>query len=192
MSTTSIMGSIVQPNQIIEGTIHIADGKIVRVEEGFPAKTDHVLDFRGKYLLPGLIEVHGHFREPGLEHKEDIPHGTRAGLAGGYTTIFDMPNVKPPTTTVTRVQDQIKRYTGRSYTDFAINMGSSVDDVDELNKIDPRSDYWRQNLHRRPCHYSHHYSSPSRYCTYLRNSGPASHYGSPACREPGTSKLFYP
>jgi dihydroorotase len=132
-----IMGSIVQPNQIIEGTIHVANGKIVRVEEGFPAKTDHVLDFRGKYLLPGLIEVHGHFREPGLEYKEDIPHGTRAGLAGGYTTVFDMPNVKPPTTTVTRVQDQIKRYSGRSYTDFAINMGSSVDDIDELNKIDP-------------------------------------------------------
>ena len=131
------MGSIVQPNQIAEGTIHIADGKIVRVEGGFPAKTDHVLDFRGKYLLPGLIEVHGHFREPGLEHKEDIPHGTRAGLAGGYTTIFDMPNVKPPTTTVARVQDQIKRYAGRSYTDFAINMGSSVDDIDELSKIDP-------------------------------------------------------
>jgi len=135
--TIPIMGSIVQPNQIIQGTIQIADGKIVRIEEGFPVDTDHVLDFRGKYILPGLIEVHGHFREPGLEHKEDIPHGTRAGLAGGYTTVFDMPNVRPPTTTVARVQDQIKRYTGRSYTDFAINMGSSVDDIDELNKIDP-------------------------------------------------------
>jgi dihydroorotase len=136
-STVSITGSIVLPNQIIQGTIHIADGRVVRVEEGFPAQIGAGYDFRGKYVLPGLIEVHGHFREPGLEHKEDIPHGTRAGLAGGYTTVFDMPNVRPPTTTVARIQDQIKRYTGRSYTDFAINMGSSVGDIDELNKIDP-------------------------------------------------------
>lgn len=135
-STISITGSIVLPSQIVQGTIHIADGRIVHVDEGFPAKSDGVQDFRGKYLLPGLIEVHGHFREPGLEHKEDIPHGTRAGLAGGYTTVFDMPNVKPPTTTVARVQDQIRRYAGRSYTDFAINMGSSTDDIGELNKID--------------------------------------------------------
>src|ERR1700736_6526396 len=131
------MGSIVLAERIIQGTIHIADGKIESIEEDFPQDTAHAFDFRGKYLLPGLIEVHGHFREPGLEYKEDIPHGTRAGLAGGYTTVFDMPNVKPPTTTVARVQDQIKRYTGRSYTDFAINMGSSVDDIGELDKIDP-------------------------------------------------------
>lgn len=136
-SPTVITGSIVLPDRIIQGTIQIADGKIVHVEEGFPTKIDPARDFRGKYLLPGLIEVHGHFREPGLDHKEDIPHGTRAGLAGGYTTVFDMPNVRPPTTTVARVQEQIKRYTGRCYTDFAINMGSSVDDIDELNKIDP-------------------------------------------------------
>src|SRR5207249_4336692 len=75
--------------------------------------TGDVIDFRGegKYLLPGLIEVHGHLREPGLEHKEDIPHGTRAALAGGYTTVFDMPNTRPPTTTVARVEEQIRRYT---------------------------------------------------------------------------------
>src|SRR5437660_922441 len=136
MSST-LIGTIVLPDRAIEGAIHIANGKIEGIEEGFPNKTEHTFDFRSKYILPGLIEVHGHLREPGLEHKEDIPHGTRAGLAGGYTTVFDMPNVRPPTTTVARVHDQIKRYTGRSYTDYAINMGSSVDDIDEINKIDP-------------------------------------------------------
>src|SRR5215831_3268789 len=139
MMFSALMGSIVLPDRIIQGTIHVAGGEIEDIEEGFSGDSQQTFDYRqkGKYLLPGLIEVHGHFREPGLEYKEDIPHGTRAALAGGYTTIFDMPNVKPPTTTVARVQDQIKRYTGRSYTDFAINMGSSVDDIDELNKIDP-------------------------------------------------------
>jgi dihydroorotase len=133
---STLMGSIVLPEGIIDGTLHIADGKIVRIEEGFSGNTEQAFDFRGKYILPGLIEVHGHLREPGLEHKEDIPHGTRAALAGGYTTVFDMPNTRPPTTTISRVEDQIKRYAGRSYTDFAINMGTAVEDIDELKKID--------------------------------------------------------
>src|SRR2546421_2801163 len=135
MSST-LIGSIVLPDQIIQGTLHIANGKIESIEEGFPKVTEHTFDFRNKYILPGLIEVHGHLREPGLEHKEDIPHGTRAALAGGYTTIFDMPNTRPPTTTVSRLEDQTKRYTGRSYTDFAINMGAALEDIDELNKVD--------------------------------------------------------
>ena len=111
-------------------------GKFKASQKVSLSDVEDTLDFRGSYLLPGLIEVHGHLREPGLEYKEDIPHGTRAGLAGGYTTVFDMPNVRPPTTTVARVKDQIKRYTGRSYTDFAINMGTSVEDIDELKMID--------------------------------------------------------
>src|SRR6266700_6788723 len=135
MSST-LIGSIVLPDQIIQGSIHIANGKIESIEEGFPNITEHAFDFRNKYILPGLIEVHGHLREPGLEHKDDIPHGTRAALAGGYTTVFDMPNTRPPTTTVQLVEEQIQRYTGRSYTDFAINMGTAVEDTDQLKKIE--------------------------------------------------------
>ncbi|HVB75826.1 MAG TPA: dihydroorotase family protein [Ktedonobacteraceae bacterium] len=134
MSTT-LIGSIVTPDRVVAGTLEIADGKIVRVSEGFSSNATY--DFRGKYLLPGLIEVHGHLREPGLEYKEDIPHGSRAGLAGGFTTIFDMPNTRPPTTTVERVKEQIARYTGRCYSDFAINMGTSLQDIDQLREVDP-------------------------------------------------------
>src|SRR5438270_7829636 len=136
-SSTRLIGSIVLPDKVIQGTIYVHDGRIARIEEGFPHDIDDngdtsTYDFRGKYLLPGLIEVHGHMREPGLDYKEDIPHGTRAGIAGGFTTVVDMPNVWHPTTTVTLVEDQIQRYTGRSYTDFAINMGTAVEDIDEL------------------------------------------------------------
>jgi dihydroorotase len=135
-NTKALIGHIVLPDRIIQGTISINEGKITNIEEGFQRPGERVQDYRDKYILPGLIEVHGHLREPGLDYKEDIPHGSRAGLAGGFTTIFDMPNTKPPTTTVERVEEQIKRYTGRCYTDFALNMGTSVEDSDELRKID--------------------------------------------------------
>ncbi len=134
----ALIGSIVLPERIIQGTLWLADGKIEHIEEGFAQAGAGVLDMRENYILPGMIEVHGHLREPGLEQKEDIPHGSRAALAGGYTTIFDMPNVRPPTTTVERVEAQIGRYTGRAYTDFAINMGTAVEDIGELAKIDPQ------------------------------------------------------
>ncbi len=124
------------PERVLEGTIVVEDGKIARIEEGFVGSTEDALDFRGKYLLPGLMEVHGHMREPGLEYKEDIPHGTRAGLAGGYTTILDMPNTKPPTTTPALLDAQIERYTGRSYCDFAINMGVARNSIDELRVVE--------------------------------------------------------
>ena len=134
MSTT-LIGSIVMPDGVIEGTLEIANGRIARISEGF--SSDASYDYRGKYLLPGLIETHGHLREPGLDYKEDIPHGSRAALAGGFTTIFDMPNTRPPTTTVARVKEQIARYTGRCYTNFAVNMGTSLQDIDELREVDP-------------------------------------------------------
>ncbi len=124
------------PERIIQGTVFITDGKIERIEAGFLDDSGQALDFRGNYLLPGLIEIHGHMREPGLEYKEDIPHGTRAGVAGGYTTILDMPNTRPPTTTMTLLEEQIRRYSGRSYCDFAINMGVSRESISELNTID--------------------------------------------------------
>ncbi len=131
---TTLTGSIVQPDRIVEGTLYI-DGEVIDdVAEGY---TNHpTYDFRGKYVLPGLIEVHGHLREPGLDYKEDIPHGTRAALAGGFTTIFDMPNTRPPTTTVERAREQIVRYSGRSYVDFAINIGTALPDIDELRQVD--------------------------------------------------------
>jgi dihydroorotase len=134
--STALKGSIVLPDRIMEGCIYVANGKIERITEGFAGVAEQTFDFRGCYLLPGLIEVHGHMREPGLVYKEDIPHGTRAALAGGYTTILDMPNTRPPTTTAARMEEQIARYSSRAYCDFAINMGVARDDIDELKTID--------------------------------------------------------
>jgi len=127
---------IVTPAAIIHGTVSFENGKISDIKKGNHA-SKNACDARGNYVLPGLIETHGHFREPGFEHKEDIPHGTRAALAGGFTTVFDMPNTNPPITTINRLHEQIERYKKRSFCDFAINFGTSVSDIPELENVDP-------------------------------------------------------
>lgn len=127
----SVTGKLVLPNKIIEGTITVENGKIINIgENSIPDKN--------KYILPGLIEVHGHMREPGLTTKEDIPHGTSAAVAGGFTTIIDMPNTNPPTTTVNRLHEKIETiYPNRSYADYAFFMGVASDSIDELEKVNP-------------------------------------------------------
>lgn len=87
---------IVGPDATQEGCILVKDGKIAAVskEQGdFRAK--EVIDAAGKYVLPGGVDVHVHFRDPGLTYKEDFSTGSMAAAAGGITTIFDMPNVQP-------------------------------------------------------------------------------------------------
>ena len=137
--TIIINGNFVTPFGVKPGEVEIIDGKIISIADTIqPQKNDLIFDARHRYILPGLIETHGHFREPGLEQKEDIEHGTRAALAGGFTTVFDMPNTKPPITTVALLKEQISRYQKKSYCDFAINFGSSVEHVSELEIVDPR------------------------------------------------------
>lgn len=136
MYDSIINASIVTPSGIVKGSVHFQNGTITRLDStNKPKGTPY--DAKGAYVLPGLIETHGHLREPGMTEKEDIEHGTKAALAGGFTTVFDMPNVKPPTTTVALLHDQVKRYQAHSYCDFAINFGTSVADIPELEKVDP-------------------------------------------------------
>lgn len=141
MKTEFIKGKIVSPGKVIDGFLEIKDGKIVSV-----IPWDHKLgpakftDYSSCYILPGLIEVHGHMREPGMTQKEDVPHGTKAALAGGVTTIIDMPNVLPPTTTETLLRQKIEKiYPGRSFTDYAFFLGVSKVSMDELEKVDTKT-----------------------------------------------------
>lgn len=135
MSSFSLAGSFVLPDKILRGTITVTDGKITKIQEGFYVKD--VIDYKDKYILPGLIEVHGHMREPGMTQKEDVPHGTKAAVAGGFTTIIDMPNTNPPTTTVELLSEKINKiYPNRSYTDYAFFMGVAKDSISELEKVD--------------------------------------------------------
>ena len=136
MSEIYISGNFVTPQGIRQTTALIRDGKIVDFLDKAPQGSNHH-DFSGKYILPGLIEVHGHLREPGFENKGDVPHETRAALAGGVTTVIDMPNTKPPTVTRELLDQKIKTiYPGRSYSDYAFFMGVASDKLSEIEKVD--------------------------------------------------------
>lgn len=134
MSLT-LSGSLVLKNKIVKGTVVIENQKIIDIQTGF--SSTHTS--KDQYILPGLIEVHGHLREPGMAQKEDVPHGTRAALAGGVTAIIDMPNTNPPTTTIKLLKEKKEKiYTNRSYTDYAFFIGAAKDSLDQLKMVNPK------------------------------------------------------
>ena len=91
--------NIVNENQIKESDIAIKNQTIDLISTSIDSEAREVIDLNGKYVIPGLIDDQVHFREPGLTHKGDIATESKAGLAGGVTSFFEMPNVNPTTTT---------------------------------------------------------------------------------------------
>lgn len=91
-----------------QGWIEVTGDKISAAGDGAPAATDakEVVDARGAYLIPGLTDTHVHFRDPGLTHKADVESESRAAIAGGVTTVFDMPNTVPAVTTVEILEEK--------------------------------------------------------------------------------------
>ena len=73
----------------------IEDSKVVAIEKEIDVEADKVIDATGNFVMPGFIDLHVHFRDPGLTHKEDIFTGVAAAAHGGYTTVLAMPNTKP-------------------------------------------------------------------------------------------------
>ncbi|HJM43512.1 MAG TPA: amidohydrolase family protein, partial [Nitrospinota bacterium] len=92
---------------------------------GFGPVAGETLDARGLHVLPGLIDLHVHFLDPGLTHKEDFATGTRAALAGGFTTVFDMPNVQPATTTAGAFRSKVALAASKAHCDFGLWAGGA-------------------------------------------------------------------
>jgi dihydroorotase len=91
-----------------------------------------VIDAAGKYILPGIIDVHVHFREPGFTYKEDFGTGTMAAAAGGVTTIFDMPNNKPFITTVKAFKEKLELIRNKGYVDYGLVVAIVGDSISEI------------------------------------------------------------
>ena len=115
------------------------DGVIVRVEENISDEAENVIDADGMYVMPGLIDLHVHFREPGFEHKETIRTGARAAARGGFTTVCVMPNTKPVIDSLEMVQYVINR--AKEVTDInvlpiaAITAGQDGEFITDFEKL---------------------------------------------------------
>ena len=90
---------LVNEGSIQEADLAIKDQRIAKIASSIDAPSRDILDVKGKYLIPGMIDDQVHFREPGLTHKGEIATESKAALAGGITSYFEMPNVNPNTIT---------------------------------------------------------------------------------------------
>jgi dihydroorotase len=119
-----------------ERDIGVLDGKIAEIGDLRSASAGERLDCRGLHILPGVIDSHVHFREPGLTHKEDLETGSRAAALGGVTAVFEMPNTDPPTTSAKALADKVARATGRMHCDFAFWVGGTYENIAEISELE--------------------------------------------------------
>src|SRR5262245_8242532 len=98
--------------------IGIAGGLIAAIGDLSGASAGETIGCRGLHVLPGVIDSHVHFREPGLTHKEDLESGSRGAVLGGVTAVFEMPNTDPTTTSAAALLDKINRAHHRMHCDF--------------------------------------------------------------------------
>jgi dihydroorotase len=129
-------GTLVTPAESFKGDVAVSNGKIELTGKLDALDTaDDVYDAEGKFILPGIIDAHVHFRDPGLTEKEDFESGSMAAAFGGITLIADMPNVLPVTSTVERFNEKARIAKEKSFVDFALFALLAQDsDVDGLKK----------------------------------------------------------
>ncbi|MCY0870658.1 MAG: dihydroorotase family protein [Firmicutes bacterium] len=126
------------PEPLENASVGVSHGKIVCLS-GLPTAVTakHTISAQGLYLLPGLIDEHVHFRTPGLEQKEDYLHGSSAAMAGGITTILDMPNTNPATTTTKLLLNKELFVSDNSYVDYGFHFLLTKDNFSEILKLSP-------------------------------------------------------
>ncbi len=139
MRTVVQGGTIVNEGKTFDGTIVIEDSKITQIIQGhtYPeASFDEVIDASGCFVLPGIIDDHVHFREPGLTEKADIDTESRAAAAGGVTTYFDMPNTVPQTTTLEALEEKFALAAQKSHVNYSFFFGATNDNLALFPQLD--------------------------------------------------------
>ena len=129
-------GTLVNEGSIYESDIAIKGDRIEKISSSVDAEAKKIIDLDGKYILPGLIDDQVHFREPGLTHKGNIQSESRAGLAGGVTSYFEMPNVNPTTTNRKNLQAKFDLAATKSHANYSFYMGASNTNIDEIKQLD--------------------------------------------------------
>ena len=128
--------NIVNEDSIYESDIAIKNDRIELISTDIQAEAKEVIDINGRYVMPGLIDDQVHFREPGLTHKGDIASESFAGLAGGVTSYFEMPNVNPATTTLENLDKKFQLASQRSLSNYSFHLGATNSNIEEIKNVD--------------------------------------------------------
>jgi dihydroorotase len=125
-------GTVITPNGAERIDVGLRQGRIAGLGDFAAASAGEVVDCAGLTILPGVIDTQVHFREPGLEHKEDLSTGTAAAVMGGVTAIFEMPNTKPATISDVALADKLFRAKNHAWCDHAFFIGATAENAVNL------------------------------------------------------------
>lgn len=126
-------------DRLDEYHIKIEDGKINAISKT-PLKGDRIIDVKNNYVLPGFIDPHIHFRDPGLTQKEDFKTGSLAAANGGFTTVIDMPNTVPKTNTYKALKEKMNIAQKKSAVNFELQMGhNNLEEMKKMIELNPIS-----------------------------------------------------
>ncbi len=128
---------IINENRIFTGDILVRNGRIEKIDTHISVANATEINAEGMYAMPGAIDDQVHFREPGLTHKATIHSESRAAVAGGVTSFFEMPNTQPPATTQALLQDKYDIASQNSLANYSFFMGTSNDNYEEVMRTDP-------------------------------------------------------
>ncbi|HET7592659.1 MAG TPA: dihydroorotase [Rhodanobacteraceae bacterium] len=130
---------LVNEGRRFEADLRIRGHRIAEIGSGLAAHGgEQIFDAAGLWLLPGVIDDHVHFREPGYTAKADIASESRAAVAGGVTSFFEMPNTRPATLTRELLEDKYEIASRTSLANYAFYFGASNDNLDAIRALDPR------------------------------------------------------
>lgn len=129
-------GTVVNHDGIGRRDIGVNGDRIAEIGTISEDQAGDVIDCTGLHLLPGVIDSQVHFREPGMEHKEDLEAGSHAAVMGGVTAVFEMPNTNPTTTDTAALEDKFARAKGRMHCDHAFWVGATHENVKHLPELE--------------------------------------------------------
>ena len=140
MKTLIHNATIVNEGEQYRGSVLIEDEKIAAIIRGTDEHiaADHIVDATGCYLLPGGIDDHVHFRDPGLTHKADMASESRAAARGGITSVMDMPNCAPQTTSMETLEAKFADAATKCLVNHSFYLGATADNMEEIRRINPR------------------------------------------------------
>ena len=134
-----VNGLLINEGRSFHADLLLEGGYIRRIDKRLAVQADHILDAAGMYVLPGVIDDHVHFREPGYPRAGTIASESRAAIAGGVTSYMEMPNTVPPTTTLARLEEKYALAARTSHANYSFYMGTTHENAEEAVRVNPEN-----------------------------------------------------